>query len=96
MVERADGDVPPVADDVVVVVVDKNPEKCIGGGQAKLFQFFLWNLSSIVAPSVGFSFLLGLWRENWLELKGAGKSISVEFDGLPVIFDLPVQKYIFL
>lgn len=25
MVERADGEVPPVADDVVVVVVDKNP-----------------------------------------------------------------------
>ena len=37
MVERADGEVPPVADDVVVVVVDKNPEKCIGDGQAKLF-----------------------------------------------------------
>ena len=29
MVERADGEVPPVADDVVVVVVDKNPERCI-------------------------------------------------------------------
>ena len=29
MVERADGDVPPVADDDAVVVVDKNPEKCI-------------------------------------------------------------------
>ena len=35
MVERADGDVPPVPDDVVVV--DKNAEKCIGDGQAKLF-----------------------------------------------------------
>ena len=37
MVERADGEVPPVADDVVVVVVDKNPEKCIDNGQTKLF-----------------------------------------------------------
>ena len=58
MVERADGEVPPVADDVVVVVVDKNPEKCMV--MAKLIYF-----NSFYETFHQSSLLLSVFLSTW-------------------------------
>ena len=60
IVERADGDVPPVADDVVVVVVDKNPEKCIALVMAKL-NYFNSFYETFHQPSLLLSIFLSSW-----------------------------------